>query len=310
MPETVGRGDVGALADRGDRAEYILRRLELTITRKLAGLLHGSYEGIVPGVGSEPGESRWYFPGDDVRRMDWPVTARTTVPHVRQTVADRELETWVVHDASPSLDLGTALMQKSELALAGLAAVVFLTVGGGNRIGALVAGTPDLVRIPAQAGTPAARVLLRRVAAQSERRARGGVPLAEALETLRRLPRRRGMAVVVSDFLGDDAWHEPLRALGALQDVLCIEIVDPRDLDLPDVGLLHLVDPETGAELEVQTSDASVRQRYAEAAAEQRARIQAGIRRAQAGHLQLSTHRDWLRDIVRFVSEERRRRVR
>jgi uncharacterized protein (DUF58 family) len=118
------------------------------------------------------------------------------------------------------------------------------------------------------------------------------------------------MAVVVSDFLGDDSWHEPLRTLGALQDVLCIEIVDPRDLELPDVGLLHLVDPETGAEFEVQTSDASVRRRYAEAAAEQRARIQAGIRRAQAGHLQLSTHRDWLRDIVRFVSEERRRRVR
>ncbi|MFZ0217230.1 MAG: DUF58 domain-containing protein, partial [Candidatus Dormiibacterota bacterium] len=134
--------------------------------------------------------------------------------------------------------------------------------------------------------------------------------LGEALEVMRRLPRRRGLAVVISDFLGDAGWHDPLRAIGALEDVLCLEIVDPRDVELPDVGLLELVDPETGERLEVQSSRRTVREAYAKAAAEQRAEIARAIRRAQAGHVQLRTDRDWVLDIVRYVAEQRRRRLR
>src|SRR5579884_4061593 len=124
-------------------AEALLRRLELTVRDKLDGLLQGNYLGLVPGPGTEAGESRPYAFGDDVRRMDWPVTARTTVPHIRQTVADRELETWLVVDLSPSMDFGTGLAEKRELVLAALTAVVHLTVRGGNRVGAVVANGQD-----------------------------------------------------------------------------------------------------------------------------------------------------------------------
>ncbi len=134
------------------RAEVVLSRMQLLITRKLDGLLQGDYLGLLPGPGTEPGESREYRPGDDVRRMDWPVTARTTVPHVRQTVADRELETWMALDLSASLDFGTALYLKRDLAIAAAAAVTHLTVRGGNRIGAVVGTGSQLTRLPARPG--------------------------------------------------------------------------------------------------------------------------------------------------------------
>ena len=290
---------------RQQQAEAVLRHLELLITRRLDGMLHGNYLGLMPGPGSEQGESREYHPGDDVRRMDWPVTARTTVPHIRETEADRELETWVVYDASASLDFGTALCEKRDLALAGMAAMVFLTVGGGNRIGAMVTGGH---RIPPRAGRQAGRALLQRVASLGER-GLGGGSLGEVVDGLRRLPRRRGLAVVISDFVGDLSWEEPIRSLGTVQQVLAIEVVDPRDLDLPNVGLLRLVDPESGRQLEVQTANPAVREQYAEAARRQRAQIAAGLRRARAAHLQLRTDRDWLLDIVRFVGYQRRRRL-
>ena len=119
-------------------ADVLLQRLELTVRRRLDGLLQGDHLGLVPGSGTEAGDSRSYHPGDDVRRMDWPVTARTQVPHVRETIADRELETWAVLDLSASLDFGTANCEKRDLAIAGLAAVSHLTVRGGNRLGAVV----------------------------------------------------------------------------------------------------------------------------------------------------------------------------
>src|SRR5690242_21105513 len=128
------------------RAEVVLNRMQLLVTRKLDGLLQGDYLGLLPGPGTEAGESREYRPGDDVRRMDWPVTARTTTPHVRQTVADRELETWLAVDLSASLDFGTAKYLKQDLVIAAAAAMAHLTVRGGNRIGAVVgtgSGRPE-----------------------------------------------------------------------------------------------------------------------------------------------------------------------
>ncbi|HEV2088933.1 MAG TPA: DUF58 domain-containing protein, partial [Cryptosporangiaceae bacterium] len=145
------------------RAEVILRKLQLSVTRRLDGLLQGDYLGLLPGPGSEAGESREYQPGDDVRRMDWALTARTTVPHVRQTVADRELETWVCLDLSASLDFGTAQCEKRDLAIAAAAAMTHLTVRGGNRIGMVVTNGEKTSRLPARAGRQAAQGLLRRV---------------------------------------------------------------------------------------------------------------------------------------------------
>ena len=129
--------------------EHGLRLLELDVRRRLDGLLQGNHLGLVPGPGSEPGEARTYQPGDDVRRMDWAVTARTTVPHIRETVADRELETWIVVDLSASLDFGTAACEKRDLVVAAVAAIVHLTGGGGNRIGAVISTGEKTTRIPA-----------------------------------------------------------------------------------------------------------------------------------------------------------------
>jgi uncharacterized protein (DUF58 family) len=292
-----------------ERAEPVLGKLQLLITRKLDGLLQGDYLGLLPGPGTEAGESREYRPGDDVRRMDWPVTARTTLPHVRQTVADRELETWLAVDLSASLDFGTATCLKRDLAVAAAAAVSHLTVRGGNRIGAVV-GTGDRVtRLPARPGRKDAQGLLRAVARTQVRP--GRADLGALIDSLNRPPRRRGLAVVISDFLVAPAqWERPLRKLGVRHDVLAIEVVDPRELELPDAGVMEFVDPETGRLHEVQTADAELRTRYAAGAAAQRVAIASAIRGAGAAHLRLRTDRDWLLDIVRFVAAQRHARTR
>jgi uncharacterized protein (DUF58 family) len=290
---------------RGERLEAGLRTLELDVRRRLDGLLQGNHLGLVPGPGSEPGEARPYQPGDDVRRMDWAVTARTTTPHIRETVADRELETWVAADLSASLDFGTALCEKRDLVICAVAAVAHLTGGGGNRIGALIANGEESTRIPARGGLQHARGLVRKVALTP--RAPEGVrgDLAAALEQLSRPPRRRGLAVVISDFLGGTEWQRPLRALSARHSLIAIEIVDPRDIDLPDVGTVVLADPETGRQREVHAS-ALLRKEFGAAAHAHRLEVAKELRRAGAAHLVLRTDSDWIADMVRFVVARKR----
>jgi uncharacterized protein (DUF58 family) len=287
--------------------EQVLRRLELTVTQKLDGLLHGEHQGLRPGPGSEPGEARLYQPGDDVRRIDWAVTARTAEPHVRMPVAERELETWIVADLSASLDFGTALYEKREIAVAAVAAVGYLTARIGNRVGALILHGSGASEIPARAGRDHLRSLVHRAISSPRRDGAGATDLAVALRKVDRLAQRRGLVVVVSDFLSASHWERAVRALRAHQEVLGIEIVDPRELELPDVGVLDLVDPETGARLEVQTSDVDLRERFARAAIAQREKIARGLRDAGADHLVLRTDRDWLMDVVAFVDRRRRR---
>lgn len=291
-------------------ADAVLSRLQLLVERRLDGLLQGDYLGLLPGPGSEAGESREYRAGDDVRRMDWPVTARTTVPHVRRTEADRELETWLAVDLSASLDFGTASCLKRELVIAGAAAITYLTVRGGNRIGAVIgAGAAPLRRLPARAGRRNAQGLLRAVASTPSQL--GPTELGALVRALRKPPRRRGLAVVISDFLAPPCqWAPQLRKLAVRHDVLAIEVVDPRELELPDVGVLDLVDPETGQLHQVQTSDRGVRSRYAAAAADQRVAISAAFREAGASQLQLRTDTDWLAEVVRHVAAQRHARSR
>ncbi|RIV39918.1 DUF58 domain-containing protein [Micromonospora radicis] len=323
-PEADGPPDAAT-----NRSGAVLSRLQLLVTRKLDGLLQGDYAGLLPGPGSEAGESREYRPGDDVRRMDWPVTARTTMPHVRRTVADRELETWLAVDLSASLDFGTGRWLKRDVVIAAAAAITHLTVRGGNRIGAVVgsggdlpaprrrrrgappapAGPGRLVRLPARSGRKEAQGMLRAIAGTEIRPGRGD--LGALVDMLNRPPRRRGVAVVISDFLAPPAqWARPLRKLRVRHDVLAVEVVDPRELELPDVGVLPVVDPETGELHEVQTADPSLRHRYAAASAAQRAEISAALRSAGAAHLRLRTDRDWLLDMVRFVAAQRHARTR
>ncbi len=298
--------------------ERRLRRLELMVTRRLDGMLHGSYLGLLPGIGSEPAGSREYRPGEDeVRRMDWSVTARTAVAHVRQVDADRELATWVLVDTTASMDFGTAEFEKRELAVASVAAVGFLTTGAGNRLGAHLLGPDGVRRFPARGGRNHLLGMLRTLLAVP-RAAPGAapVPLAEAIDGLHRAVPRRGLAVVVSDFLdgldddglgpGAPAWEQPLRRLAARHQVLAVQIRDPREQELPDVGLLTLVDPETGRRREVPTASRKLRERYAAAARTQQASIETALKRAGAARLSLRTDRDWVADIVRHVYAQRR----
>jgi uncharacterized protein (DUF58 family) len=292
-----------AVGDR--RPEEVLRRLELTITRRLDGLLQGDYQALLPGPGSEPGDSREYQEGDDVRRMDWNVTARTTVPHVRDPVADRELESWAIVDCSASLDFGTANCEKRDLALAAVAAVGFLTTRTGNRFGALIVRPDGITRIPSRSGRQPMMALLHKLAVRERADGAGPTDLSAAIQSHMVARRRRGLAVVVSDFLSPPGWERPLTGLAARHQVLAVEIVDPRELELPDVGLVQMEDPETGVVREIVLSR-RVQAAYAQAAAAQRARIKDALRRCAVPHLVLRTDRDWVSDVARFALRQRR----
>ncbi|MEU6642800.1 DUF58 domain-containing protein [Saccharomonospora sp. NPDC046836] len=285
-----------------------LRRLELTITRRLAGLLRGEYAGLLPGAGTEPAGSREYRPGEDeVRRIDWAVTARTGTAHVRDTIAERELAVHVLVDGSASMDFGTVELEKRELAVAAVAAVGLITAGPGNRIGADLLGPYGIRRFPARGGRVHLLWLLHTMlAAPRAADGSGTTPLAPALHGLHRGLRRRGLVVVVSDFLDDGDWATPLRRLAARHQVIGVEITDPRELELPDVGLLTVLDPETGRRREIATGSRAVRERFAAAAAEQRRTVRDRLRGAGVAHVALRTDRDWVADLARHVHRQRR----
>ncbi|MEV4099490.1 DUF58 domain-containing protein [Nonomuraea sp. NPDC049649] len=297
-------------------AEQALRRLELTVMRRLDGLLHGAHRGLLPGTGSEAGDSRVYVPGeDDVRRMDWNVTARTTVPHVRDLVADRELETWALADLSPSMDFGTADTDKRDLVVAAVGAIGFLSSRMADRFGALVIHDEHIHRMPARTGRPALYGLLSALMDAPRGQVVADPPdLAEGIDVLAATRRRRGMRVIVSDFLdaaptldpdAERPWERPLRRLAARHQVLAVEVIDPRELELPDVGRVAFADPETGQVRDVHLSP-KVRRAYAEAAALQREGTRLALRRAGVAHLVLRTDRDWVFDVAQFVLRQRR----
>jgi uncharacterized protein (DUF58 family) len=290
----------------------MLRTLELTVMRKLDGFLHGQYQGITPGQGSEIGESRMYQVGDDVRRIDWSVTARTRELFVRDLIADRDLEGWIVVDVSAPMNFSTVGPQKGSIALGAAAAVGFLTARNQNRLGAVLVAGPHLKTFPPRPGRPQVRAILHALSMPPDVSGLGRADLDAALERVGAVSRRRGFVTVISDFLAphgatpsDEGWQRSLGVLALRNEVLCIEIVDPRELDLPAVGYVALRDPATGAVREVQMT-AALRRKYMEAAERQRAGIRDAIRRAGADHLLLSTDGDWVGSLIQHV---RRRKV-
>jgi len=285
-----------------------VRRLSIDVGRRLDGLLQGDHLGYLPGPGSEPAESRAYAVGDDVRRMDWAVTARTGEPHIRTAVAERELETTVVLDLSASMSFGTARAEKRDVALAVAAAFLHLGSGPGDRVRAIVAGTEAVRTLPSRSGRDGAVVTLSALL-RHPRAISSGTGLARALTTLNAVPRRRGLTVVISDLLDSpDGWSRPLRVLAARQDVVVAHVVDRRELSLPNAGTLRLVDPETGRQLEVATT-ARTRARYAEAAQARLASQRTTVRSAGAGHALIQTDTDWLPQLARFLLTRRRTRA-
>jgi len=285
----------------------VLRRLELEITLRLDGLLHGDHRGLVPGHGSEQGETRRYAPGDDVRQIDWNVTARLADPHVRQTIAERELQTWLVIDGSARLNFGTARSQKRDLVLAGAAAVGYLTNRDGNQLGAMLASPTDTTIIPPGGSRRHQLRILHQITAMSAADRSGPTDLGAALSRMAALSRRRGLVVVISDFLVKPGWSESLAILARRNEVLAIQVTDPRDKELPNVGLVMLMDPATGQYREVATHKKKTRDAFASAATQRQSALEDALRTARAEHLILSTDRDWLDDLVHFVGERRKR---
>jgi uncharacterized protein (DUF58 family) len=284
-----------------------LRRLELRITRRLDGLLRGDFRGIRPGPGTEFAGTRAYEAGDDARRIDWNLSARSQVPYLRTTDADRELQTWVVVDQSASMNFGTVEHEKADVAFAAVAAFGFLTGSHGNQFGVIAAGGESITRLGPSSTRPALLATLSRLydRPRTETPPAPNADLVAALRTLERARRRRGQVVVISDFLDDGNWATHLRRLSFAHDVLAVQIVDPREFELPRMGMLALVDAETGRELHVQSNSKKLRERYATAAQRRHDEIAASIHATGAGHLVLSTERDWLYDIASFVARRR-----
>lgn len=280
-----------------------LTQLELLVTRRLDGVLNGDHRGLLPGPGTEPGEARAYEPGDDVRTMDWSVTARTTVPHIRQTIADRELETWLVVDLTPSLDVRGRYGSKRRLVEAAVATVGFLSASGGSRVGLVLTGNGRPRVLRATGGRDHVRRLLEEVARSAPEVSPGGA-LVDCLHAVRNAARRHGLVVVVSDFLSELDWERSLRVLGARHEFLAVHVADPLDIALPAVGAALLQDPATGEILELEVDDALAAD-YRRVATEHREAVHTALRRCGAPVLGLRTDRDWIRDVIDFVGARR-----
>jgi uncharacterized protein (DUF58 family) len=290
-----------------------LRALDIGVRRRIDGLVPGDHEGARLGAGTEREEVVRYQPGDDVRRIDWNITARSSDVHVWRPRADNQLDTWVLLDVTASMAFGTISGEKRDLAIQIVWAMGLLTDAPGNRLGVATFGPdglrwhrPDRSRV---AGYRAERML----AGLEHRDGAGGPSLAAAIEAFGGRRHRPGLRVVVSDFLDPHGnheqpfdWQRPLRHLAARHDVIAVEVVDPRELALPDVGSVVLVDPESGRQRHIWTSDHALRRRYEVAAAGHRIAIAAAIRACRAEHLPVSTGRDWVRDLARFVRARQR----
>lgn len=298
-------------ADRGGRdgpidasARASLSRLELLVTRRLDGVLNGDHRGLLPGPGTEPGEARAYEPGDDVRTMDWSVTARTTVPHTRQTIADRELETWLVVEMTPSLDVQGQYGVKRRLVEAAVATIGFLSASGGSKVGMVLTGDGRPTVLPAAGGRDHVRRLLEEVSRATPGMSAGGT-LDDCLRAVRNASRRHGLVVVVSDFLSEPTWERSLRVLATRHEFLAVHVADPLDIALPAVGSALLQDPATGEVLELDVDDALAAD-YQRAAEIHRTEVHSALRRCGAPVLGLRTDRDWVRDVIDFVGLRRR----
>jgi len=282
----------------GPTPEALLRALDLSVGRRIRGLLPGEHRAHDLGGGIELAQVRPYEPGDDVRRIDWNVTARTTIPHVRVHVPERALTAWLLLDVSPSMTFGTADRRKADVAEGVAVAIGHLATQRGNRLGIVTFGGSRDRRVPPAAGRAGLLGLLLASRLETVEEGTGATSPADALRIANAAAPRGGLVVVVSDFRGPLDWRRDLAAVAARHHVLAVEIGDPRETDLPDVGELTLVDAETGREVRVDTSSRRLRERFASAAVQDRARLAADFRRLGVDHIVLSTSGGWLRSLA------------
>jgi uncharacterized protein (DUF58 family) len=282
----------------------LLRALDVSIGRRVEGLLAGDYRSAVLGQGTELAQVRPYIPGDDVRQIEWNVTARTGETHVRIQLAERVLVTWLVLDTSPSMQFGTADRRKADVAEGAAIAIGHVASRRGNRLGVVTFGDARPQSLPPRQGRVGLLGLLAALRNEQppdpETRV-GATSLGEALRRTNALAQQRALVVVVSDFRGPNDWRRPLLQLAGRHDVVAVEIRDPREQQLPDAGDLWLVDPETGRQLRVDTRSSKLRARFAAAADEERRALRRSLASVGVRHTVLSTSGDWLRLLALFL---------
>ena len=292
-----------------DSAEHVLRRLEWTVIRRLDGLLQGDYRTLMRGSGLDLADLREYQHHDDVRHIDWNVTARLQVPHVRVYTEDREMAAWFLLDLSPSVDFGSGEQRKRNVSAEFVAVLARMLTRHGNRVGALLYGSGVDTMIPTRGGRRHVLHLLhsmqqRPIAAES-----GATKLRDLIESAAGVIKRRSTIFVVSDFISEPGWEKPLGLLAQRHEVVAVRLLDPLELDLPDLGLLTIRDSETGEQMLVDTHDAGFRKRFARIAAQREAELREAFMRACVDALELSTDGDLVDAVVRFA-DMRKRRVR
>lgn len=289
--------------------DALLKRVQWAVLRPLATLLGGDERSLLRGPGMELAEVRPYQPGDDVRHIDWNITARTEQPFVREAHAERALDVWLLLDISASIDWGTAQCIKRERLLE-FAAVAGQILGGrGHRVGALLFADRPLLLVPPAAGRVHLQRLLGSVRGEARQQRRGITDLSAALGKADAIMRRRGLVLVVSDFLAENDWQPALRRLAQRHDVLAIRLHDPRERELPDVGLITLEDPETGDQLLVNTADRKLRERFTAAAADQAEHLHRTLAACGADQLAIGTDEALLPALLRFLAARRQRRA-
>ena len=293
-------------------AEALLRRLEWTVLRRLDGLLQGDYRTLLRGSGVDLADLREYQYGDDVRHIDWNVTARLQAPHVRQFNEDRDLTAWFLLDLSGSVDFGSADVTKLAVSAGFVASLARVVTRHGNRVGALfysgsADGGVDTVLRPGASRVHVLQLLARMHQPRPPRRGGTGTALYDLLRTAEGVMRRRSLVFVVSDFISAPGWEDALGRLARRHDVVAVRLFDPAEMDLPDVGLVTVEDAETGEQLFIDATDPAFRERYALLAEEAEQALADSLARAGVDTLELATDDDLLGSLLRFADLRRRR---
>jgi len=289
-----------------NNSERILRRLEWTVIRRLDGLLYGDYRTLFRGSGLDLADLREYQYHDDVRYIDWNVTARLQTPYVREYHEDREVTAWFLLDLSPSVDFGSQTKKRS-VSTEFITLLARLLTRQGNRVGALFYGDHVDTVIPARGGRRHVLSLLHKLLARPEMPRSGATDLREFLRTAYQLMRRRSIVFIVSDFFSAPGWAEPLAHLAQRHEVVAVRLYDPLERELPDMGMLVMQDSETGEQLFVDTHDRTFRKRFASVAERRERELRTALGRAGVDCLELATDGDLVDAILRFADLRKRR---
>ena len=290
--------------------ERILQRLDWQVIRRLDGLLQGDYRTLFYGYGVDFADLREYQPEDDIRYIDWNVTARMNTPYIRQYVEDREITAWFLLDLSPSVDFGTVQSLKRTVLIDFVATLARLLTRHGNRVGAMFASGGRRVErtIPARGGRIQVLRLLNDLLKHPRLPQAPFTNLTPLLEAGLHSIKRRSLIFIISDFISAPGWEQPLNLLNQRHEVLAVRLWDPREVELPDIGPIIMEDAETGEQLYVDTHDRGFRQRFQEAARRREAALNEAFKHAGVDGLSLSTEEDLVRAIVRFATLRQQRR--